>query len=290
MKVLLQIFGLIFLLNCGNSTTSEDATPILDEVASPQVDTIIFPTGTTINTRFAPPSDFQRIKTKEGSFAHYLQHLPLKADGAKVHYYNGAVKQVEGVYCAVVDMDVGTRDLQQCADAIMRLRAEHLYAEQQFDKIHFNFTNGFRADYKRWRNGERISVKGNKVSWYAANANSSSYKSFRSYLTMVFSYAGTLSLEEELESVAVEQLQIGDVFIRGGSPGHAVIVVDVAVHPKTNKKSFLLAQSYMPAQEIQILQNPDDPNGDPWYYSDFGDVLNTPEWTFGSENLRRFQD
>ena len=57
-------------------------------------------------------------------------------------------------------------------------------------------------------------------------------------------------------SVPYTSLQPGDVFIKGGSPGHAVIVVDVAIYTQTGKKVFLLAQSYMPAQQIHILVNP----------------------------------
>ena len=60
-------------------------------------------------------------------------------------------------------------------------------------------------------------------------------------------------------------MRIGDVFIIGGSPGHAVIVVDMAVNPETHEKVFLLAQSYMPAQQIQLLKNNNDPDLSPWY-------------------------
>ena len=59
-------------------------------------------------------------------------------------------------------------------------------------------------------------------------------------------------------------MKIGDVFIKGGSPGHAVTIVDIAINPKTNKKVFLLAQSYMPAQEIKILKNPNNSELSPW--------------------------
>ncbi len=51
---------------------------------------------------------------------------------------------------------------------------------------------------------------------------------------------------------------------------------------------MLLAQSYMPAQELQILKNPNNTSLSPWYNIDFGTTLETPEWTFSSSQLRRF--
>jgi hypothetical protein len=50
-------------------------------------------------------------------------------------------------------MEIGNKDLHQCADAVMRLRAEYLWNEERYDKIHFNFTNGFRVDYTKWIEG-----------------------------------------------------------------------------------------------------------------------------------------
>ena len=106
-------------------------------------------------------------------------------------------------------------------------------------------------------------------------------------MEIIFSYAGTLSLSKELKTVNVEDINIGDVFIQGGSPGHAVVVVDMAVDNK-GKNIFLLAQSYMPAQELQVLKNPGNALLSPWYSSDFGEVLQTPEWTFRKTDLKRF--
>lgn len=247
-------------------------------------DKLINPEGNTVRTRINPPEGFVRAQSAT-SFGDYLRDLPLKEDGAKVHYYDGTLKSND-VYVAVVDMDVGKRDLQQCADAVMRLRAEYLYQSGQYDAIHFNFTNGFNAKYSKWRAGNRIKVKGNKVSWYAGGAKTTKYSSFRKYMNMVFAYAGTLSLSKELKPVSLSAIRIGDVFIKGGSPGHAVIVVDMAVN-KYGEKVFLLAQSYMPAQEIQILKNPQNRGLSPWYKADF-ETLYTPEWTFEVNQLKRF--
>src|SRR5690606_29137865 len=101
-------------------------------------------------------------------------------------------------------------------------------------------------------------------------------------------YAGTLSLDKELHAKSIDEMQIGDVFIHGGSPGHAVIVVDMAVNKTTNEKIFILAQSYMPAQETQILFNFNNKEISPWYSIDFGETLKTPEWTFEKTDLKSF--
>ena len=105
----------------------------------------------------------------------------------------------------------------------------------------------------------------------------------------IFIYAGTLSLSKELINVSQDDLQIGDVFIQGGSPGHAVIVVDVAENKFNREKIFMLAQSYMPAQEIQILQNPLTSESNPWFSLKPNQSLITPEWTFESTDLKRFE-
>ena len=109
-------------------------------------------------------------------------------------------------------------------------------------------------------------------------------------MDFIFTYAGTLSLSKELKSVEIRQMKIGDVFIQGGSPGHAIIVIDMAINPITGKTIFMLAQSYMPAQNIQVLQNPNNKAQSPWYDLDFGTVLQTPEWTFTKDDLKRFED
>ena len=170
----------------------------------------------------------------------------------------------------------------------MRLRAEYLYKEKNFDAIHFNFTNGFKALYSTWRQGKKIRIKGNTVTWYNGAQKGDSRKSFDKYLSMVFSYAGTLSLEKEMKKVALQNMQIGNVFIKGGSPGHAVIVVDMAKN-SNQETIFLLAQSYMPAQEIHILKNFNNPITSPWYTTKQLEILRTPEWVFKKDQLRGFQ-
>ncbi|MBW1984365.1 MAG: DUF4846 domain-containing protein, partial [Deltaproteobacteria bacterium] len=206
-----------------------------------------------------------------------------------VYLYNGKKKLNQDAHFAVIDIDTGRRDLQQCADAVMRLKAEYLYSKKDYAAIHFNFTSGHIASFTKWADGFRPVVSGNRVSWIKKAAAGSSYGNFRKYLDSVFTYAGSYSLSKELKSVSdIANMKIGDVFIKGGFPGHAVMVVDMAYNKNTGKKVFLLAQSYMPAQDIHILKNPKDGTLSPWYDIEFGSTLYTPEWTFYKQELKRF--
>lgn len=261
----------------GNNSTS----------ISPQIVSLINEDGKDISDRIDVPEGFDRIATEEGSFGDYLRSLPLKPHGSPVLYFNGDIKSAE-VHVAVLDIDVGDRDLQQCADAVMRLRAEYLYSKGEFEKIHFNFTNGFRVDYSKWMQGNRVVINGNKTTWVKKTNELTDYQSFRKYLDIVFAYAGTASLAKELNSVTIEDMQIGDVFIKGGSPGHCVIIVDMAINKKTDEKLFLLAQSYMPAQDIHLLKNLNNEDGNPWYSLKDDESLDTPQWDFSIEQLMRF--
>lgn len=145
-----------------------------------RTDVLINPDGKTIKTRFNVPENYKRFESNKGSFADYLQNFPLKPHNSKVYLYNGDLKYRQDVHAAVLDISVGKKDLQQCADATMRLRAEYLFNQKKYDDIHFNFTNGFKAEYSKWRQGFRIKVDGNKVSWIklTTNEDSKSYASF----------------------------------------------------------------------------------------------------------------
>jgi hypothetical protein len=244
---------------------------------------------TDVAERIAPPEGFERIPVAPGTFADWLRHLPLKPEGSAVLLHSGERKADQSVHAAVIDIDTGARDLQQCADAVIRLRAEYLYSKGLFDAIQFNFTSGDPAPYVQWRSGLRPEVTGSKVRWLRKAEPDSSHASFRKYLNMVFTYAGTQSLCRELQvRTGTDKMQAGDVFVRGGSPGHAVIVVDMARNRDLGEAVFLLAQSYMPAQDIHILKNPNDRALSPWYPVRFGKALRTPEWEFAPTELMHF--
>ncbi|MDR0801161.1 DUF4846 domain-containing protein [Fluviicola sp.] len=249
----------------------------------PLIDT----SGTRIETRILPPERFNRKQLDSTSFGFYLRSLPLKPHGSLVYLYNGLLKGNQQAHTAVIDISVGNRDLQQCADAVMRLRAEYLFHQQRYSDIHFRFVSGFDCAYSKWREGNRVLIHGNSVSWQKTAAEDKSYTSFLKYMETVFNYAGTLSLDKELRSIQLKDVEIGDVLIRGGSPGHAVIVVDMAENA-AGEKRVLLAQSYMPAQNIQVLVNPMNDEESPWYNLEERMKIYTPEWTFEAFQLKRF--
>ena len=211
----------------------------------------------------------------------------MKSAGAPVLLYTGAKKWRQDVHASVLDIDTGTRDLQQCADAVMRLRAEWLWSIGARDRIAFDYTGGGRVPYSRVARGERPSESGK--SWKSGGKADASYAGFRRYMTGVFSYAGTYSLDRELKSVPGGTMpEIGDVIIKGGFPGHAVLVADMAENKATGERRFLLLQSYMPAQDIHVLKNPAERDGSPWYAAPISWPLVTPEWTFPEGSLKRW--
>jgi len=151
------------------------------------------------------PAGFKRLSTATNSFAEWLLHVKLKKDKT-VYLYDGTPKINQAAQFAVLDISTGNKNLQQCADAVMRLRAEYLFATQQFNDIIFYdnehtaypFTAPFTKDH------------------------------LHQYLQTVFGMCGTASLAKQLHSVNIKDIQPGDVLIRGGFRGHAVMVMDMA--------------------------------------------------------------
>lgn len=292
MKKYLTLLITVSMLAGCNQSKPENITELPIPPVEPEIileESILNKDGMTILERYAPPKGYNRIEVADGSFADFLRNQKLKNYGEKVLYYDGREKSRTDVYDSVFDVDIGDRDLHQCADAIMLLRGEYLFKKGDFEDIKFNFVSGFKAEYSKWKEGYRIKVEGNNVSYYLGTDPSSSYESFRKYMDMVFAYSGTISLENELVPVSIEDMEIGNVFIKGGSPGHAVIVVDMALNSE-NDKVFMLAQSYMPAQQTQVLINPNHEEISPWYSLDDMSSLKTPEWTFELNQLRGFND
>ncbi|BBM35651.1 hypothetical protein JCM16774_0576 [Pseudoleptotrichia goodfellowii] len=288
-KLLMAVF-ICLQMSCNSENQSKDVkndnSQTIQQNEENMKNNIVNPKGTTIETRYNVPAGYKRVQAEEGSFAQFLRNQKLKPYGEKALFFNGEAKRSEGIYDSVIDVEIGDRDLHQCADAIMLLRGEYFYSKKEYDKINFKFVSGFDAKYSKWMEGYRINPEG-KGSYYKKTGSSNTYKDFRNFMTIVFAYSGTLSLENEMKPQALKDMKIGDVFIMGGSPGHAVIIVDMAVNDK-GEKIFMLAQSYMPAQQTQILINPENSDMKVWYSLKNKDILVTPQWRFSVDKLRSF--
>ena len=225
---------------------------------------------TTIAAIPVPPG-YHRIPAEPASFAAWLRNIPLKKDRT-VYLFDGRPKRNQEAQFAVLNISVGKQDLQQCADAVMRLRSEYLYSLHSYSSIDFYTEQGTRLNFGQW-----------------LQARGSGPTSFSNYLTTVFTYCSTRTLEKQLVPVTnYRTISGGDVLIRGGSPGHAMLVADIAEDVKGNR-IYILAQSYMPAQDIHIVNNPMDAAISPWYRSEApGPYIETPEWTFKTNELRRW--
>ena len=184
----LCIYGLLIgLLITGCKNVGLDSTEVPFNMFDNQddaVNNLLNKEGMTVKDRYLPIDGYTRVEYEEGSFAN-LRNQKLKPYGEKVLYYDGRQKPAKGIYDSVFDVDIGNRDLHQCADAIMLLRAEYLYSQGLYDKISFNFVSGFKAEYKKWMNGYRIDVQGNNAEYYKTAEPSNTYENFRKYMDMV---------------------------------------------------------------------------------------------------------
>jgi hypothetical protein len=221
--------------------------------------------------------------------------LPLQAAGAPVVDYRGTPLHDHGRHpsiVAVADLDIGSKDLQHCADVILRLHAEWRYGKGERN-LAYKSVSGQTLSYQGYVGGDRAIVKGKGIALeHVAAPAKDSHALMRGWMDEVFSWAGTASLEPYSQKVAWKDVTPGDFFVMSGSPfGHAVLILDVAKDDK-GRVALLLGQSYMPAQSFQILKPAGDNNGfgdTAWFVVEPNDQLvDTPFWQpFPKTALRR---
>jgi Domain of unknown function (4846) len=233
--------------------------------------------------RYPPPQGFQRIGGNDDGFAAFLRTFPLLPASTPVRSHLGEV--VAHHYAdAVFDLDVGKQDLQQCADSAIRLWAEYVRARhpQRLPQLHFHATNGDDMAFSTYLANQRLRVAGSRLAPVSASFSSDEVR-WQSYLSDVFSYAGSRSMGSD--TMAAHEVQAGDVLVNPGSPGHVVVVIDV-VADERGEKRYLIGQGFMPAQSFHILV---DGTGSPWWQAVDGNLL-LPSWPtpFSLHSARRF--
>jgi len=232
-----------------------------------------------------PPTGFRRIELEPGSFGAWLRELPLRAEGTPVNTYDGRLLRSASHprVAAVAELDVGKRDLQQCADSVIRLHAEWMWSQGRASEIGYHFLSGDYATWSRHAAGDRPAVDGARVVWSRSAKPSAGHDAFRRYLDLVFNYASTISLAQRRKKVERTEAAPGDFFILPGGPGHAVLILDVAVS-NDGRRVALLGQGFMPAQDFHVLRASAK---SAWFSLD-EDTVDTPFWVpFPWTALRR---
>jgi hypothetical protein len=102
-------------------------------------------------------------------------------------------------------------------------------------------------------------------------------------------YAGTRSLELDTKPVRLDQpIAAGDILLRPGSPGHVVMVLDVA-EGRDGEQLAVIGQGSMPAQELHVLPGPVE---GAWFRFPSGEdvEVDVPGWgALPRSSLRRFR-
>ena len=234
--------------------------------------------------RFPPPEGFERVPLADGSWGQWLRHLPLLPAGTPVRSQDGSLvmRGDAADLAAVVDMDV--RENQECADVILRLRAEYLRRAGRADDITFRLTDGGLISWGVWRSGMRPRLEGDRLIFERIAEPDDSRARFDDFLASVFAWCGTLSLAQEGEPVGLEEIAVGDFLVAGGSPGHAVLIVDLARSDAGELRGLIL-QGFMPAQTPHILAGA-EPGA--WFELSADRRVEVPWGSFGWDELRRF--
>lgn len=242
----------------------------------------------TIKSRVKVPNEYKRVNYPKGSFEHYLRNYKLKSFGTKIINYDNSEYFWQGGHIGILEVPVPKNGLQQCADALIRIRSEYLWDTNRKDEIGFKFTSGHYCSWKKYAEGYRPKIKGNKVTFHKTSSVNTSKENFYKYLNLIYMYSGTLSLYNELESIKAKDLQIGDMLIKGGSPGHIVMLADEVINDD-GEKLFLLFQGNTPAQSVHLVKNLEDASISPWYQLEDGAVIPVSNYTFSSSKFVRFK-
>ncbi|WP_397363608.1 DUF4846 domain-containing protein [Olleya sp. R77988] len=243
----------------------------------------------TIATRVNVPKGYKRVEYPKGSFQEYLRHYKLKPFGSKIINYDDSEYYWQQGHIGILDIPVPKNGLQQCADALIRIRSEYLWDNNRKAEIGFNFTSGHYCSWTKYANGYRPKIKGNKVSFSKTATANHTKDNFYKYLNLIYMYSGTLSLYNELDHITtIKNLKLGDMLIKGGTPGHIVMLGDEAVNDK-GEKIFLLFQGNTPAQTVHLVKNLEDSKLSPWYDLKLNEVIPVSNYTFYNSEFARFK-
>jgi Domain of unknown function (4846) len=228
----------------------------------------LYPWGRTavkyepLSSRYQVPLGFARIPLKRDSWAWWLRHLPMRPKKSIPHDFKGRIIKDHSSYISgLVDLDVGKKDLQQCIDTIIRLRAEYLWISNRKSKIGFRFSGRRKFFWHQWSRGLRPKKVKGRLKFIKSRSSSNSKKHFYSYLNYIYMMTGTINHKGK-KPVNPINLHPGNYFVTihpqpiMGGAGHAVMVLDLAINKK-NEQIALIAQGDIPAQDFHLVKNKD---------------------------------
>lgn len=289
-RVSLALIPLMVLV--ASPVRADPAVPTAAEAAKRYPWTRSATTYESLATRYPAPAGFTRVETAAGSYADWLRHLPLRAPGTPVRKYDGTeLDYATAAAVAVVDLDVGSKDLQQCMDTLMRLRGEYHWQRGQPNATRFRYAGGRYFGFAEWRQGIRPVQKGRVVTYERRAGADGSRAGFLRYLQFMFAMTGTVHSTSETR-VPFAQLQAGDFWVQPAASaselGHAVTVLDLA-RSASGEVRAILGEGFTPAMDMHVLKAP---GGGAWYKLEAQTAVQTPLWStaFQWSELRRFRN
>lgn len=249
------------------------------------------PELTTVERAFPAPAGFAREEVSAGSYAAYLRGLPVRTDRTNVLLYTG--EPVSMPSAGVIPLELGKRDIHQCADSVIRLFAEYLWSIDKAQLAEFHYTSGDLSSWKRWRRGKLLAIKQGKVVEVSGKPYPNTHEGFRRWQDKVFMYASTRSMHRDSKRIDTpSELEPGDFFLKSANPGHVVVLLDIA-RAKDGRRAALIGQGYLPAREFHVISGSGDRVLDgAWYLlpeSD-DDKITTPTWSpFSMKHAWRFK-
>lgn len=281
--------GIVLIIMIAYTLQSKSVAVITNaETKNIKIPSFINRDSLSILSRVNVPIGYKRVAYQNGSFQEYLRNYKLKSFGSKIVNYDDSEYYWQKGHVGILEIPVPKNGLQQCADALIRIRSEYLWENNRKDEIGFNFTSGHYCSWDNYAKGYRPKINGNKVTFNKTATANHTKENFYNYLNLIYTYSGTLSLYNELKFIDDSDLQIGDMLIKGGSPGHVVMICDEVINDE-GEKLFLLFQGNTPAQSVHLVKNLEDSNKSPWYELKEDEVIPVSNYTFSRSKFVRFK-
>lgn len=225
------------------------------------------------------PKGFRRIEAGRGSFARYIQTLPLKKSAEILTWTGQPLSRRYYDVLAVVDKPLlFKQDLEQCADYAMRFWADwHLDSGRLEPRHGAEPARGADRLHLYEYSGAKRPFKG-------------TVKDYPAFLRRAFAASNSHSLKQGLARVEAADLRPGDLVVQNdtGGIGHVSVVVD-ACENAAGKRLYLFGFSFMPAQEFHVERARKPYGAGGWFsLNGYFDFL-ARYFPYGKPVLRRFE-